>query len=104
MKTVNSLIVAALLGSVTVNAGHFSWGVSIGFGGGYCAPVYVPPPVICSPVVYQPQVVVVPQPIVRQVVCPPPVVIVPQPVVYYSAPTIWVGGSHVHGRGHGHRR
>ena len=100
MKTVNSLIVAALLGSVTVNAGHFSWGVSIGFGGGYCAPVYVPPPVICAPVVYHPQVVVVSQPVVHQVVYQPQVVVVPQPVVYYPAPTIWVGGGHRHG----HRR
>jgi len=98
-KIINkSLLVVALLSAVSVNAGHFSWGVSIGFGGVY-APVYCPPPVICSPVVYQPQVVVVPQPIVRQVVYPPPVVIMPHPVVYYPpTATIWVGGGHHHGR------
>ena len=95
---IKSLIVSALLSAFSVNAGHFSWGVSIGFGG----PVYCPPPVIYSPVVYQPQVVVVPQPIVRHVVYQPVVVVAPPPVVYYPAPTIWVGGGHYHG--HGHRR
>jgi len=96
-----SVLVTALLGSISVNAGHFSWGVSIGFGGGVYVPVYCPPPVIYSPVVYQPQVVVVPQPIVRQVVYPQPVVIVaPAPVVYYPDTTVWVGRRHHHG----HRR
>ncbi len=97
---IKSLLVASLLSSVTVNAGHFSWGVSINLG----FPVYCPPPqpVIYSPVVYHPQVVVVPQPIVRHVVYSQPVVVVaPPPVIYYPAPTIWVGGGHHH---HGHRR
>lgn len=98
MKKLNSLIVASLLGSVTANAGHFSWGVSVGFGG----PVYCPPPVVYTPVVYQPQMVVVQQPVVQHVVYPQPVVVVaPSPVVYYPAPTIWIGGGHYH---RGHRR
>ena len=87
-----SLLVAALLSAYSVNAGHFSWGVSIGFG----VPVYCypPQPVVYVPVVYQPQVVVVHRPVVYH----QPVVIMPQPVVYYPAPTIWVGGHHHHGR------
>lgn len=91
-----SLLVAALLSAYSVNAGHFSWGVSIGFG----VPVYCPPPqpVVYVPVTPPPQVVVVHQPVVYH----QPVVVMPQPVVYYPAPTIWVGGGHYHH--HGHRR
>lgn len=104
MKIVNSLIVAASFSLSTLNAASFSWGISFGFGGCVQSPVYCPPPVIYSPVVYQPQVVVVPQPIVRHVVYHPPVVVVPQPIVCVSpVTTIYVGG-HSHGHGHGRKR
>lgn len=100
-RIISKLLIAAALVS-SVNAGHFSWGVSIGFGGVVHAPVYCPPPVVYTPVVYhQPQVVVVHQPVVHQVVYHPSVVVMPHPVVYYPpTATIWVG-SHHH---HGHRR
>ena len=118
-----SLIIAtitSIFSILSVNAGSFSWGISFGFGGGFCAPVYhphvvcVPSPVVCAaPVVYT-------QPIVQQVVYSQPVVytqpaVVVQPactipVVNYYRPdcyrspvsgTVWVGGA---SGGRHHRR
>jgi hypothetical protein len=95
-RTLIASIVVGLLSIASVNAGGFSWGVSIGFGHPvvYTQPVYVP----------QPQVVyVAPQPVVY---AHPTVVYVPQPVVYAAPvvtycpqPVVWVGGHrhhHVH--------
>lgn len=81
-KTLLISIIATLVSILSVNAGGFSWGVSIGIG---------------HPVVYTTPVVYVPQPVVY---AQPVVVYVQQPVVY-AAPVgvIWVGGHH-HGGGH----
>ena len=102
-KTLLISIIATLVSILSVNAGGFSWGVSIGIGHPvvYTTPVvYVPQPVVYAPqpVVYVPRpVVYVPQPVVY---AQPVVVYVQQPVVY-AAPVgvIWVGGHH-HGGGH----
>ena len=111
-KTLLISIIATLVSISSVNAGGFSWGVSIGIGRPV---VYVPQPVVYA----QPAVVYVPQPVVYAqpavvyvqhpvVYVPQPVVYVPQPVVVYvqqpvvyAAPVgaIWVGGHH-HGGGH----
>ena len=111
-----SLILAVLtsvFSIVSVNAGGFSWGISFGFGGGFCAPVYCPP-VVCAPVVCTPTVVYT-QPVVQQVVYTQPAVVVQPvytiPVVNYYRPdcyrspvsgTVWVGGAS--GGNHHHRR
>jgi hypothetical protein len=94
-KTLIASVVVGLLSLASVQAGGFSWGVSIGFGHPvvYTPPVYVaPPPVVYvnpQPVVYaQPTVVYVPQPVVYAPV-----------VTYYPQPVVWVGGHrHHHGR------
>jgi hypothetical protein len=96
-KTLLISIIATSISILSVNAGGFSWGVSIGIGHPvvYTAPVvYVQQPVVYAHPVTQPVVVYVPQ----------PVVYVQQPVVY-AAPVgvIWVGGHHHHGGG-GHYR
>jgi len=114
-----SLILAALtsiFSIASVSAGGFSWGISIGIGGGYCPPV-VYAPVVCVPTVVYTQPVVVTQPVVQQVVVSQSVVVAQPvctiPVVNYYRPdcyrspvsgTVWVGGTsgnHHHG---GHRR
>lgn len=120
-----SLILAVLtsvFSIASVSAGGFSWGISFGFGGGFCAPVYHPP-VVCvpTPVVYttpviysQPivQQVVYTSPVVQQVVVSQPAVVVQPiiPVVNYYRPdcyrspvtgTVWVGGA---SGGHHHRK
>jgi hypothetical protein len=96
-KTLLISIIATSISILSVNAGGFSWGVSIGIGHPvvYTAPiVYVQQPVVYAHPVTQPVVVYAPQ----------PVVYVQQPVVY-AAPVgvIWVGGHHHHGGG-GHYR
>jgi len=96
---IKALISLALLTSISATAGHFSWGISLGFGGGYCAPVYCPPPVVYVPVVYSQPVVVAPPTVVyTSVVYSPQVVVMPQPVVYYPQPIVYVVGRHGHRR------
>jgi len=111
MKKSLILSILTLVFSLTdVNAGSFSWGISFGFGGGFCAPVYYPP-VVCAPVVCATPVVYT-QPVVHHIVYTQPVVYTP-PVVYtqpvctvpvvnyyrpdcYRSPvtgTVWVGGA-----------
>ena len=100
-KTLLISIIATSISILSVNAGGFSWGVSIGIGHPvvYTAPVvYVQQPVVYAHPVTQPVVVYVPQPVVY---VQQPVVYVQRPVVY-AAPVgvIWVGGHHHHGGGH----
>jgi hypothetical protein len=104
-KTLIASTIAVLLSIVSVNAGGFSWGVSVNLGCPvvYSPPVYVAPAQVVyvapQPVVYaQPAVVYVPQPVVYTA----PVVYTPHVVRYCPPPvgvTVGFGGQHHHHRG-----
>lgn len=122
-KTIILTALISMFSITSASAGWFSWGVSIGFGGGCGGAVYVPPvycapttvvytaPVVCStPVVYTQPAVVYTQPVAY---VPPPAPVCTVPVVNYYRPdcyrspvtgTVWVGGASGGGHNNHHNR